>query len=106
MNIKLRSNYLDNPEKAVILEAEEIAGQMVGSRLQFHASHDLTFQMADGAVMIDDIEMVIYIMPNQFFCYRGDDVIATVILENTHFEVDLREPVNGINGRAFLRAVK
>ena len=106
MNFQIRSNYTAEPEKVVTIEPEEIAGQVIGSRLQFLSRHDITFQFANGAVVLDDIELIIYIMPNQFFCYRGEDVIGTIILESHQFDLDLRESVNGTNGRAFIRGMK
>ena len=106
MNFQIRSNYTAEPEKVVAIEPEEIAGQVIGSRLQFVTRHDITFQFANGAVVLDNIELIIYIMPNQFFCYCGDDVLGTIILESHQFDIDLRESVNGTNGRAFVRVIK
>lgn len=103
MNIKLRSNYTSHPETIMAIEQEEIARQVIGQRLTFSSRHDVTFQFANGSATMDDIELIIYIMPNQFFCYRGDDVITTIVLEGEFFDVDLRAPINGTNGRAFIR---
>ena len=80
MNIKLRSNYTSQPEAVMTIEPEEIARQVIGQRMTFLSRHDVTFQFANGSATMDDIELIIYIMPNQFFCYRGDDVIATIVL--------------------------
>lgn len=101
MKIQIRSNYTSQIDKVVTIEKEEIARQTVGERLTFAKRHDIIFQFADGSVTMDDIDLIITILPNQFFCYRGDDVIGTVTMEGMHIDVDLRE-VPGTNGRAFI----
>ena len=103
MNFTLRSNYTAQPETVLVMELEEIARQVIGQRMTFSARHDVTFQFVDGSATMDDIDLIIYILPNQFFCYRGDDVMATIVLEGQQFDVDLRAPINGTNGRAFIR---
>lgn len=106
MNFVLKSNYTGEPEKVALITDEEIANQIVGSRVEFAKKHDVTVNYADGALMLDDVDMIIYIKPHEFFCYRGDDLIATFILEHRSFEIDLRQPGGIVNGRAFIRGIK
>ena len=104
MNFQLRSNYTNSPEQVVSVEPEEIARQIVGSRITFHYCHDITFQFVNGSVTLDDIDLIICIIPHQFYCYRGDDLVTTVVLESNNVDIDLRNPGNGANRRAFFRA--
>lgn len=105
MDIQVRSNYTSQLDKVVIVEKEEIARQTVGQRLTFSKRHDITFRFSDGSVTLDDIDLIITVLPSQFFCYRGDDVIGTVTMEGMQIDVDLRE-IHGMNGRAFISIIE
>ena len=97
--VKSRSG---DPARAVSITAEHIAGQRVGSRLEFPVRQDLTVEFADGAVMIDDIDLIIYIIPNEYFCYRGDDFILKFTLDCRKIQLDQRSAAPAANPRTFI----
>jgi hypothetical protein len=90
------------PNQVVCVSEEHIAGQRVGSRLEFPSRRDLTVEFADGAVMIDDIDLIIYIIPNEYFCYRGDDFILKFILDGRKIQLDQRGGTGPANSRIFI----
>lgn len=90
------------PEKVLTVEPEIIAGQQVGSRLTFGSRHDLTVEFADGALMVDDIDMMLYIIPNEFLCYRGDDFVLKFILDSRKVQIDHRAASGQVNAHAFI----
>lgn len=93
-----------NPAGIVKQTAEIIARQRVGIRLDFASRHDLTVEFAGGAVMVDDIDQIIYIVPAEFFCYRGDDFILKFILECQSLVIDHRPLGGNVNPRAIITA--
>ena len=105
MNICIRSNYAKDVTKVVVLEPEEMAGHAIGNRMTFLRKHDVIFQFQDGSTRLENIEMIINMFPNQFFCYRGEELelAGTVVMECLEVDVDLREPINGVCGTAFLQ---
>jgi hypothetical protein len=94
--------YGVSPEEVVAIIPEVIAGQRVGSRLEFKRRHDFTVEFTNGAVMIDDVDMMIYVIPNEFFCYRGDDFIMKFVLDTRKVQIDHRPATGTVNARAFI----
>ncbi len=95
---------LGNPTDIVKQTTEIIARQRVGTRLEFTSRHDLTVEFADGAVMVDDIDQIIYIVPAEFFCYRGDEYVLKFILECQSLVIDHRPLAGNVNDRAIITA--
>lgn len=91
-----------DPAQVVSVTEEHIAGQRVGSRLEFPSRQDLTVEFADGAVMIDDIDLIIHIIPNEYFCYRGDDFILKFTLDSRKIQLDQRSAAAATNPRIFI----
>lgn len=90
----------------VEISPEIIANQRVGSRLAFRTRHDLTVEFANGAVMVDDIDLVVYVVPGEFFCYRGDDFVVKFAMESRALAIDCRPAIGRVNARAILSAVE
>lgn len=88
----------------VKLTPEIIARQRVGTRLEFAGRHDLTVQFAGGAVIVDDIDQIIYIVPDEFFCYRGDEFILKFVLDCQRVVIDRRPPAGNVNACAIISA--
>jgi hypothetical protein len=83
---------------------EIIARQRVGTRLDFTSRHDLTVEFADGALMVDDIDQIIYVVPEEYFCYRGDDFILKFMLAGRRLVIDHRPLPGNVNPRAIITA--
>ena len=94
------------PAEPIAITAEMIAGQRVGSRLDLFTRHDLTIEFADGAALVDDIDLMIYIIPNEFFCYRGDDFIVKFILDSLRIQLDQRPADGPVNPRLFISSCR
>ncbi len=94
--------YGSAPEEVMAIEPEFIAGQRVGERLEFKQRHDLTVEFANGAVLVDDVDMLVYIIPNEYFCYRGEDFILKFVLDSRRVLIDHRPPAGRVNARAFI----
>jgi hypothetical protein len=95
---------IGDPARVVSVTEEHIAGQRVGSRLEFPVRQDLTVEFADGSVMIDDIDLIIYIIPNEYFCYRGDDFILKFSLDCRKVQLDQRSAAPSANPHTFIAA--
>ncbi len=94
-----------NPAAVAAVTPEVIANQRVGSRLSFAAPHDLTVEFADGgAFSVDDIDLIVYIVPDEFFCYRRDEYVAKFILPCRGLLIDHRPQPGGVNARAIVTA--
>lgn len=91
-----------DPAKVVDLTPEVIANQRVGTRLAFCAAHDLTVEFAGGAARVDDVDLIIYIVPDEYFCYRGDQLVLRFTLDCRRVALDCRPPAGSVNGRAIL----
>lgn len=91
-----------DPARVVSVAEEHIAGQRVGSRLTFPARQDLTVEFANGAVTVDDIDLIIYIIPNEYFCYRGDDFVLKFVLDSRKILLDQRSTAPSANPRTFI----
>lgn len=90
-----------DPGRVVDITPEIIAGQRVGSRLDFRQRQDFTVEFDNGALMLDEIDLMIYILPNEFFCYRGDDFVAKFILDSRKIQIDHR-PIGKKAARNFI----
>ncbi|MDR3590102.1 MAG: hypothetical protein P4N41_10650 [Negativicutes bacterium] len=101
MDFVVKSRVGD-PARIVSITPEHIAGQRVGSRLEFPARQDLTVEFADGAVLLDDIDLIIYIIPNEYFCYRGDDFVLKFTLDCRKVQLDQRLSSSKANPRIFI----
>lgn len=95
---------LGDPAGIVTQTAEIIARQQVGTRLDFASRHDLTVEFTGGAVMVDDIDQIIYIVPDEFFCYRGEDFVLKFILDCQSVVIDHRPQPGGVNAKAIITA--
>ncbi len=91
-------------DAVVTVEPEVIANQRVGSRLTFKAPHDLTVEFAGGSFTVDDIDLIVYIVPDEFFCYRGNDFAVKFVLACRRLLVDLRPSRGAVNAQAFISA--
>lgn len=85
---------------------EIIANQRVGSRIAFKAPHDLTVEFQGGACAVDDIDLLVYIVPDEFFCYRGDSFVMKFILGCRGLLIDRRPQPGGVNARAIISAAR
>jgi len=86
------------------VEPEVIANQRVGSRLTFKAPHDLTVEFAGGSFTVDDIDLIVYIVPDEVFCYRGNDFAVKFVLACRRLLVDHRPSRGAVNAQAFISA--
>ncbi len=93
-----------DPEAVAAVSPEVIANQRVGARLTFATPHDLTVEFAGGSFSVDDIDLIVYIVPDEFFCYRRDEYAAKFILPCRQLLVDHRPPVGAVNARAIVSA--
>lgn len=94
-----------NPDAVATVAPEVIANQRVGARLAFTAPHDLTVQFAAGcSFSVDDIDLIVYIVPDEFFCYRRDEYVAKFILPCRRLLVDHRPQPGGVNAQAVVSA--
>lgn len=93
-----------DPDAVAAVAPELIANQRVGSRLTFSAPHDLTVEFAGGSFVVDDIDLIVYIVPDEFFCYRGDDFVLKFIMECRQLLVEHWPPLGGVNARAVISA--
>lgn len=88
----------------VEITPETIANQRVGSRLAFGTRHDLTLELGGGSVMVDDIDLIVYIVPGEFFAYRGDDFVLKFTVAGRKLVIDCRPAIGKVNARAILTA--
>lgn len=93
---------LGDPAEIISLTPEVIANQRVGTRLAFHAAHDITVEFADGSAAVDDVNLIIYIVPSAYFCYRGDQLVLRFTLDCRRVVVDCRPSIRTVNGRAII----
>ncbi len=93
-----------NPAAVAEITPEVIANQKVGSRVGFKAPQDLTVEFAGGACFVDDIDLIVYIVPGEFFCYRGDDFIIKFVMDCRRVLIDHRPQPGGVNARAIISA--
>ncbi|MDT8902717.1 hypothetical protein [Anaeroselena agilis] len=90
------------PAAVAEITPEIIAKQRVGSRIEFKAPHDLTVEFAGGACVVDDIDLIVYIVPDEFFCYRGDDYVLKFVMACRSVLIDHRPPLGAVNARAII----
>lgn len=102
MKFTVKAQAVD-PAKVLNVSPEVIANQRVGSRLAFAAPHDLTVEFANGSIMVDGIDLIIYIIPQEFFCYRGEEMVVKFNLETRGVEIALEPSVRNIPPRAIIR---
>ncbi len=93
-----------DPAAVAAITPEVIANQRVGSRVEFKAPHDLTVEFAGGACVVDDIDLIVYIVPDEFFCYRGDSFILKFVMGCRSVLIDHRPQPSGVNARAIVSA--
>lgn len=93
-----------DPDAVAAVAPEIIANQRVGSRLTFAAPHDVTVEFAGGSFAVDDIDLIVYIVPDEFFCYRGDDYVLKFVLECRRLLIDHRPQRGAVNAQAFISA--
>jgi len=96
---------LGDPAAVAEILPEVIAGQRVGWRLAFKARHDITVEFAGGTCGVDDVDLIIYIVPDEFFCYRDGEYVLKFILNCRQLLVDHRPPLGKANARATLSAL-
>ncbi len=93
-----------DPAAVAAITPEVIANQRVGSRVEFKAPHDLTVVFAGGACIVDDIDLIVYIVPDEFFCYRGDGFVLKFVMECRNVRIDHRPQPGGVNAQAIISA--
>lgn len=102
MNFVVKAQKVD-PHKLLTISQEVIANQRVGSRLEFVSPHDITVEFANGMLQVDDVDLIIYVLPEEFFCYRGDEMLVKFSMATRDVEIMLEPPVRNINARAVIR---
>lgn len=93
-----------DPDAVAAVAPEVIANQRVGSRVTFTAPHDVTVEFAGGSLTVDDIDLIVYIVPDEFFCYRGEDFVLKFVLGCRRLLIDHRPQRGAVNPQAFISA--
>lgn len=93
---------IGDPLEIIDLSPEVIANQRVGTRIAFRTAHDIVVEFASGTAAVDNVDLIIYIVPEEYFCYRGDELVLRFKLACRSLSIDCRPAYGNVNGRAIL----
>lgn len=93
---------IDDPAEIIDISPEVIANQRVGTRIAFRAPRDIVVEFANGTAAVESVELIIYIVPEEYFCYRGDEMVLRFQLACRNLNIDCRPACGNVNGRAIL----